>query len=182
MNRILLNQVRFHLMLQRLSQQILERHGDLSETCLVGVQPRGVHMSKRIRSMILEAYPNLSYDYGHLDITFYRDDFRRRDKPLHPYATDITFSTENKRVILIDDVLYTGRTIQAALTALLHFGRPRQVELMTLIDRRYNRHLPIKADYVGIQVDALDEEYVRVDWDQEGIEHQVLLFSSKSDD
>lgn len=181
MGRVLIDQRRFSLILRRLSQQILERHGDLEQSCLIGIQPRGIQVSRKIRALILDECPGLSYDYGHLDITFYRDDFRRRDKPLHPYATDLRFSTENKRVILIDDVLYTGRTIQAALTALNHFGRPQQVELLTLVDRRFNRHLPIRADYTGIQVDAVDEAYVRVDWHNDGREHQIMLFAAKSD-
>lgn len=169
-------------MLRRLCQQLLENYDDFSDTCLVGIQPRGPQLSRRIRDILVEAEPQLQFDYGHLDITFHRDDFRRREKPLQPYPTEINFITENKRVILVDDVLYTGRTIQAALAAINHFGRPKTVELLTLIDRRFNRHLPIQANYVGMRIDALDEAYVKVNWLEDGKEDDVRLFSAKNSD
>ena len=161
-------------------QELLEIYGDFNDTCLIGIQPRGAFLSERLKNLLLAEEPDLEFKYGLLDITFHRDDFRLREKPLQPYPTDINFSTENKRVILVDDVLYTGRTIQAALAAINHFGRPSEVELITLIDRRFNRHLPIQADYTGVRVDALDESYVRVDWHDDGTENEVLLFSAKT--
>ena len=167
-------------MLRRLCQQLMENHDDFSNTCLIGIQPRGVLLSERIRQLLLAEESDLAFNYGLLDITFHRDDFRLQEKPLQPYPTDITFITENKRVVLIDDVLYTGRTIQVALSAINHFGRPQDVELLTLIDRRFHRHIPIQANYVGLRVDALDDAYVRVDWNDDGTENEVLLFSAKS--
>lgn len=167
-------------MLRRLCQQLLENYDDFSDTCLVGIQPRGPYLSRRIRDILIADQPDAGFDYGHLDITFHRDDFRRREKPLRPHPTEINFITENKRVILVDDVLYTGRTIQAALAAINHFGRPRTVELLTLIDRRFNRHLPIQANYVGMRIDALDEAYVKVNWHDNGLEDDVQLFSAKN--
>jgi pyrimidine operon attenuation protein/uracil phosphoribosyltransferase len=114
-----------------------------------------------------------------MDITFYRDDFRMEGGPLAPYPNEINFIVANKKVLLVDDVLYTGRTIQAALAALQHYGRPSSVELLVLVDRRFNRHLPIQADYIGISVDAVDEAYVRVRWQETHGEDQILLYDKK---
>lgn len=180
MSKVLLNTEKFNLMLRRICHQLLENYDDFSETCIIGIQPRGVLFSDRISSLLHEEEPNLKFEYGRLDITFHRDDFRLHEKPLQPYPTEVNFGTEGTRVILIDDVLYSGRTIQAALAAINHFGRPSEVELVTLIDRRFNRHLPIQADYVGLTVDAVDDAYVRVDWHDDGTEHEVLLFSAKT--
>lgn len=101
---------------------------------------------------------------GSLDITFYRDDFRRRDIPIEANTTEIDFLVENKKVVFIDDVLFSGRSVRAALTAIQSYGRPESVELLVLIDRRFSRHLPIQPDYRGRQVDAIDEEKVLVTW------------------
>ena len=180
MSKILLHTDQFNLMLRRLCQQLIEGHDRFSNTCIIGIQPRGVLLSERIRYLLLQEEPDLEFQYGLLDITFHRDDFRLQEKPLQPYPTDISFITENRRVVLIDDVLYTGRTIQAALSAINHFGRPKDVELLTLIDRRFHRHIPIQANYVGLRVDALDDAYVRVNWNDDGSENQVLLFSAKT--
>ncbi|HQU61209.1 MAG TPA: phosphoribosyltransferase family protein, partial [Saprospiraceae bacterium] len=95
--------------------------------------------------------------------------------------TEIDFIVEDKRVVLVDDVLYTGRTVQAALTALNHYGRPLQVELLALVDRRFNRHLPIQSDYIGVTVDALDHAYVRVEWADTDGEDRVMLFADKKE-
>ncbi|MEY3424932.1 MAG: hypothetical protein RL679_290, partial [Bacteroidota bacterium] len=119
---------------------------------------------------------------GNLDITFYRDDFRRREKPLIPSATNIDFVIENKNVVLVDDVLFTGRTIRAGLDALLAFGRPNKVELLTLIDRRFNRDLPIQADYIGESVDSLSSEKVSVEWKEIEGEDKVVLYTPESNE
>jgi pyrimidine operon attenuation protein/uracil phosphoribosyltransferase len=101
---------------------------------------------------------------GLLDITFYRDDFRRRDEPLAATSTNINFLVEDKKVVIIDDVLYSGRSVRAALTAIQSYGRPKNIELLVLIDRRFSRHLPIQPNYRGRQVDAINEEKVLVSW------------------
>jgi pyrimidine operon attenuation protein/uracil phosphoribosyltransferase len=156
--RIILKHPRFNLTLQRLAHHLIETYGDFKDTCLIGIQPRGVELSDRIYTLITELLPNHQAVYGKLDITFYRDDFRLR-KALKANETEMDFVVDDKKVILIDDVLYTGRTIQAALSALNHFGRPNNVELLVLIDRRYNREVPIRADYIGYTVDAVDEAH-----------------------
>ena len=112
---------------------------------------------------------------GYLDITFYRDDFRRSDKVLEASATEMNFVVEGKKVVFIDDVLYTGRSIRAALTAIQSYGRPKNIELLILIDRRFSRHLPIQPDYRGRQVDAIDDEKVIVNWKETQGEDNVYL-------
>jgi pyrimidine operon attenuation protein/uracil phosphoribosyltransferase len=130
----------------------------------------------------LESILGKEIQCGNLDITFYRDDFRRREKPMIPSITNIDFSIENKRVILVDDVLYTGRTIRSGLDALLTFGRPSKVELLVLIDRRYSRDLPIQADYIGKTVDTQISERVSVEWKETEGADKVVLFTKESNE
>ena len=177
--KTLLTPERFHLTLERLCHQLLEDWGDFSDACIVGIQPRGVPLANRLHDRLRELTGNPRIDYGKLDITFYRDDFRLHDKPLSPHPNEMNFVVAGRKVLLVDDVLYTGRTIQAALAALQHYGRPRAIELLVLVDRRFNRHLPIQPDYVGISVDALDEAYVRVHWAESHGEDAILMFDKK---
>ncbi len=158
---------------KRLAHQIVENHLGLRDTVLIGMQPRGIFLSDRIVNE-LKTLPNISdVNYGKLDITFYRDDVR---KTLHvANKTDIDFSIENKTVIIIDDVLWTGRTIRAALDALLDFGRASKVELCVLIDRRFSRQLPIHADYVGRTIDTFPEQKVLVRWKEKDEKDEVVL-------
>lgn len=179
--RVILENERFNLTIERLCHQLIERYGNFNNACIIGIQPRGVFLSNRIVFRLSKILKTKSIQYGKLDITFYRDDFRIRQKPLKANFTELDFLVENMDVILIDDVLYTGRTIQAALTALQHYGRPANVELLTLIDRRFNRHLPIKGDYIGLTVDALDEAYVKVEWNEEDGRDRILLFPHKKE-
>jgi pyrimidine operon attenuation protein/uracil phosphoribosyltransferase len=138
-----------------------------------------VALSDRIHERLQALTGNTEIQYGRLDITFYRDDFRMSDKVLAPYPNEMDFIVKGKKVLLVDDVLYTGRTIQAALAALQHYGRPDVVELLVLVDRRFNRHLPIQADYTGLVVDALDEAYVKVHWEEIHGADEVLFFDKK---
>ncbi|MEM9918210.1 MAG: bifunctional pyr operon transcriptional regulator/uracil phosphoribosyltransferase PyrR [Bacteroidota bacterium] len=179
--RIILDNRRFQLTIDRLCQQLIEDYGDFEESCIVGIQPRGVPLSDRLYKRLSDTLGKTSIQYGKLDITFYRDDFRTRQKPLMANPMEMDFLVEDKRVILVDDVLYTGRTIQAALTALQHYGRPLQVKLLALVDRRFNRHLPIQSDYIGLTVDALDEAYVKVDWGEEEGMDRILLYKNKQE-
>jgi pyrimidine operon attenuation protein/uracil phosphoribosyltransferase len=114
---------------------------------------------------------------GYLDITFFRDDFRRGEKILEANSTEMDFLVEDKRVVLVDDVLFTGRSIRAALTAIQSFGRPKEIELLTLIDRRFSRHLPIQPNYRGRQVDVINEEKVLVHWQEHDGEDVIYLTS-----
>ena len=172
--QVILNEKQFELTLNRLCYQLIENHNDFSETVLIGLQPRGIHVLKRLKDR-LEQILGHSVTCGNLDITFYRDDFRRREKPIIPSATNIDFIIENKDVVIIDDVLYTGRTIRSGIDALMAYGRPRNVELVTFIDRRFKRQLPIQADYVGKTIDTLASERVSVEWKEiEGLDKVVL--------
>lgn len=160
--------------IRRLAHQILENHNGLENTVLIGLQPRGIYLSDQVVAAIRKEFPSTNIQYGKLDITFYRDDIR---KELHiANQTDIPFSIEGSKVVLIDDVLYTGRTIRAALDALLDFGRPEKVELCVLIDRRFSRQFPIQPDYVGKSIDSIVSQKVKVFWQQkDGREEVVLL-------
>lgn len=159
--------------IRRLAHQVLENHLNLENTVLIGLQPRGIFLSDKIVDEIKKEVPTAPVHYGKLDITFYRDDIR---KGLHiANRTDIPFSIEGKNVILIDDVLYTGRTIRAALDALLDFGRPEKVELCILIDRRFSRQLPIQPDYIGKSIDAIVSQKVKVFWKAKDGKDEVCL-------
>jgi pyrimidine operon attenuation protein / uracil phosphoribosyltransferase len=177
--KILLTAEQFNLTFERLCYQLIEDWGDFGNACLIGIQPRGVLVAERLVHRLRELTGNNGIQYGKLDITFYRDDFRMPEGPLTPHPNEIDFVVTNKKVLLVDDVLYTGRTIQAALAALQHYGRPAAVELLALVDRRFNRHLPIQPDYVGISVDAVDDAYVRVRWREIHGEDAILLFDKK---
>lgn len=175
--RVILDSQKFRLVLERLCHELMENHERFSDTCLIGIQPRGIHLSRRIDQTLLDLTGERNWQYGVLDPTFYRDDFRRREVPLKPAETNIDFLVEGKDVILIDDVFYTGRTIRAAMDGLLHYGRPARVELLVLIDRRLSRHLPIQPDYVGQTVDAVVSEQVRVEWEDVEGEDKVWIVS-----
>ncbi len=175
--RILLNAVEINIILHRLACQLVENHTDFKNTVVIGIQPRGVFLAERIIKILKEEYGITDLDYGHLDITFYRDDFRRGEKTLEANKTRIDFIVEDKKVVFIDDVLYTGRSIRAALTAIQSFGRPAEIELLSLIDRRFSRSLPIQPDYNGRQVDAINEEKVIVNWKENDEEDVVYLVS-----
>lgn len=167
--RLILSSPLLEITISRLCQQLIENHQDFSESVLLGLQPRGIFLAERIKKE-LEKLTSLDIKLGYLDATFYRDDFRRRDTPLKPNATIVPFVIENKKVILIDDVMATGRMVRAALDAMNAFGRPQKVELLTLIDRCYNRDIPIQPDYNGLKVNTLDSQRVLVEWVEQGHE------------
>lgn len=175
--KVLLSSKEIQIILHRLACQLLEKHLDFKDTVLIGIQPRGTYLAERLTKILKEEYGVKQIDLGFLDITFYRDDFRRSDKTLEANKTEINFLIDNKKVVLIDDVLYTGRSIRAALTAIQSFGRPNEVELLTLIDRRFSRHLPIQPNYRGRQVDAINNEKVKVNWEQNDGEDAVYLIN-----
>ena len=162
--KILLNSKDIEIILHRLACQLIENHNDFSNTVLIGLQPRGAFFANRLVDLLQNVYHIKNLQLGLLDITFYRDDFRRRSEPLVAASTEINFLIEDKKVVIIDDVLYSGRSVRAALTAIQSFGRPKKIELLVFIDRRFSRHLPIQPDYRGRQVDAINEEKVLVTW------------------
>ena len=176
----LLTSKELDVILHRLTCQLIENHTDFSDTVLIGLQPRGVFLAQRLVAMLGKEYQVAGIQYGALDITFFRDDFRRGEKPLAANTTDIPFLVEDKKVVFIDDVLYTGRSIRAALTALQSFGRPSKVELLVLIDRRFSRDLPIQPDYIGKAVDAINKERVVVNWASQDGEDAVYLIEKQA--
>ncbi len=169
----LLNGALLDLTMNRLCQQLIENHGDFRGTVLVGMQPRGRFFADRIKQR-LDALLQIHVPIGYLDTTFYRDDFRHRPEPLKASETLMPFLIEKKKVILIDDVLYTGRTIRAALSALSEYGRPLKVELLVLVDRVYSRDLPVQADYIGRTVNTIQSQRVMVEWTEQGTSQDAI--------
>ena len=175
---VVLNNRQFAHTIRRLCYQLIENHNDFSNSVLVGLQPNGVFLANRLKQE-LSSITGCEILTGSLDITFYRDDFRRNDSPLIPSVTNLDFSLENKKVVLIDDVLYTGRTVRSGLDAVMDYGRPSKVELLTLIERRFSRHIPIRADYIGSSIDSLQSERVMVNWKENSEKDEVLLYTPK---
>ncbi|MBP6010400.1 MAG: bifunctional pyr operon transcriptional regulator/uracil phosphoribosyltransferase PyrR [Bacteroidia bacterium] len=172
--RPLADATRLDITMQRLCFQLIENHGDFSKTALIGLQPRGVFVARRLKAHLERILTGQQVRLGELDVTFYRDDFRRREI-LAPSSTKMDFVIEGLKVVLVDDVLYTGRTIRSGLDAIIDFGRPEKVELLALVDRRYSRHLPIEPDYIGISVDTITEEKVKVQWKETDGEDGIWL-------
>ena len=180
-NRLLLDTKEIQIILNRLACQLRETHQDFSNSVLIGLQPLGTILAKRIISILEQEDHLQSIANGFLDITFFRDDFRRTEKVLSANKNLMDVSVENKKVVLIDDVLYTGRSIRAALTAIDSYGRPAEIELLTLIDRRFSRHLPIQPDYLGRQVDAIANQKVLVHWKEEHGEDAVYIVNKTNE-
>lgn len=174
--KTILNKTQLSITIDRLCHQLIENHLRFENSVLVGLQPRGIYLSDRIDKKLRELLPDVHIPYGKLDITFYRDDYNKGEALHIPNQTDIGFSVENKKVILVDDVLYTGRSIRSALDAILDFGRAEKVELLVLIDRRFSRQLPIQPDYVGRTIDSIISQKVKVIWEeQEGTDEVILI-------
>jgi pyrimidine operon attenuation protein / uracil phosphoribosyltransferase len=165
--RLILSSPLLEIMISRMGQQLIENHQDFRDSVVLGLQPRGIFFAERLVQELRQS-TGISIPLGYLDATFFRDDFRRRDTLLQPNANKVDFVIENKRVILVDDVLATGRMVRAALDSMQAFGRPAEVELLVLIDRRYNREIPIEANYVGMTVNTLDSQRVLVEWREQG--------------
>ncbi len=177
--KTILNQQQLKITIERLSHQLIENHLDFSNTVLIGLQPRGIMLSDRIHKTVQRITGQEQIPYGKLDITFYRDDFNKTAELHIPNQTEINFSVEGKKVVLIDDVLFTGRTIRSALDAMLDFGRPSKVELMVLVDRRFSRQLPIQPDYAGKTIDSIVTQRVKVLWKEKDGKDEVVLLDGK---
>jgi len=167
--RLLLDRPLLEITVSRLCQELIENHQDFSNTVILGLQPRGVYLANRIHSKLTEILGR-EIDLGTLDITFYRDDFRRRDVPIEANTTSVPFIIENKKVILV----FTGRSVRAAMDAMIAYGRPEKVELLVLIDRRYSRDLPIQADYIGKKVNTILSQRVLVEWKDQGAKNDNI--------
>jgi len=176
-NKVLLDTPLLNIMIDRLCYELIENHNEFDQAVLIGVQPRGIYLSERIHKRLGEILGKSTIKHGLLDITFHRDDFRRREEIPAPSSTRVDFIIEDRNVILVDDVLYTGRTIRAAMDAILAFGRPRNVELLVLIDRKFSRQLPVQADYIGASVDAITSQKVKVKWEHLDGKDEVILYT-----
>ena len=172
-SKIILNSKQLSLTINRLGFEIIENCQNFENTAIIGMQPRGIVLSNELHH-ILEFNTKAHIKLGSLDTTFFRDDFRRRKDVIIPNHTNIDFSLEGVNVILIDDVLFTGRSIRSALDALVSFGRPSSVDLLVLIERRFSRELPIQPKYIGKSVDVIDQEHVVVNLNQQN-SHVLLL-------
>ncbi len=164
--KLLYDHRKLNATIRRLAYELIENHDNFTNTAIIGLQPRGIMLARIIRQMIEEII-STRVKYGELDFTFFRDDYRTNEKQLLASPIHIPFSTENMNIILIDDVLYTGRSIRSAMDALLGFGRPSKVELCVLIDRKFNRENPVAPDYVGKTVDTRGQgQKVKVEWEE----------------
>ena len=173
-SKILLSEKKLEIILNRLCHQLKEKHGDFSKTILVGLQPRGTLLLDRLITLLnKQGFKDLKH--GKLDTTFFRDDYRTSGKPLNANKTEMNEAVEGMDVVFVDDVLFTGRSIRSALTAIDVYGRPNSIELLVLIDRRFSRHLPIQPDYLGVQIDALQGDRVRVVWSNNPVKNIVYL-------
>jgi pyrimidine operon attenuation protein/uracil phosphoribosyltransferase len=176
--RLVLDQQQIAITLKRFCYQLIENHDDFENTVILGLQPRGTLLLDKIVTL-LEEISGIKVPSGYLDATFHRDDFRRRDFPLKANETKIDFLVEGKKVILIDDVLYQGRSVRAAMDAMIAFGRPQKVELMVLVDRRLTRDYPIMPDYCGFKVNTLETQYVSVEWKENGFDQDAIWITEK---
>ncbi len=176
--KLILDSDLLRVTIDRLCQELIENHGAFEQTVLLGLQPRGIFLAERIHQLLEKALKH-EIPLGYLDTTFHRDDFRRREEPPRASETRVPFLIEGKQVVLIDDVLYTGRTVRAALDAMIAFGRPEKVELLVLIDRKRTRELPISADYVGQYVNTMDTQKVLVELDGDQKHHRIWLINKE---
>ncbi len=158
----------------RISHEIVEKHGGTADLALVGIQRRGVPLAQRLQAAIA-AHEGVTLPLGTLDITFHRDDLARVARQPHVKGTDLSFDLEASTIVIVDDVLYTGRTVRAAMDALVEHGRPKAVRLAVLIDRGH-RELPIRADHVGKNVPTASDEIIRVRLHEvDGGEDEVII-------
>jgi len=178
MEKILLNENQVAILIERLVCQLIEKHLDFSSTALIGIQPRGVYFSERLVNVLEKKYKIKNILHGKLDITFFRDDFRKINRLHNAKETKLNFSIENKSVVLIDDVLFTGRTVRAALNAIESFGRPKKIELLVMINRKFSRNLPIYHNYKGLEIDTIENDTVKVFWKEKDKKDSVYLLKN----
>jgi len=171
--QVLLTHQQFNDTIHKLASQIAMQHKRVDEVVFAGIQQGGVMVADEMIRQLDQFYPGKTLQYGQLDITFYRDDIRK--EILAPDVMNLPFSIENKTVILIDDVLFTGRTIKAALDALLDYGRPAKVELCVLVDRKEHRQFPIQADYTGAILHTSKADKVKLVKNEAGSKEVVLI-------
>lgn len=179
--RLILDSHLLDITVSRLTQQLIENHGNFENTVILGLQPKGVFLAELLHKK-LEKEAKRTIPFGYLDTTFHRDDFRRREIPVKANETKVDFIIEDKNVVVVDDVLYTGRSVRAALDAMMAFGRPRKVELLVMVNRKYSRDLPIAPDYVGKHVNTIDTQRVLVELEGQGHKHNKIWLINKQEE
>ncbi len=178
-SKLLMSPQKGDMIVKRFALQIIEKHKTNPHLAIIGLQPRGIELAQKIHHHV-QHLKKQDVLFGELDHTFFRDDIGRGSIHI-PKPSKINFSTEGKHIILVDDVLFTGRSIRSAIDAIMSFGRPSQIELLVLVDRIHERELPIKPDYVGVSIDSRStESYVKVEWSEN--ELKVWLFENKTID
>ena len=175
LKKVLLDANQIDIIINRLVCQLIENHNDFTNTVLIGLQPRGIYLLEKLLDVLSKKYADKVITSGNLDYTFFRDDFRRNEKTIKVKPSNIEISIENKKVVLIDDVLFTGRSIRAAMSSIDSYGRPECIELMVLIDRRFKRELPIEANYFGAKIDTIDGDKVSVVWGNKKDDNVVYI-------
>ena len=178
--RLIISSTLLNITIERLCRQVIENHDGFSDSIIIGLQPKGVFLADRISKKLQELLGK-NILTGQLDISFNRDDFRRREIPAKSYITNIPFQIEGKKVILVDDVLYTGRSVRSALEALVSLGRPSKIEFLTLVDRKHSRDVPIEADYIGQKVNTLPSQKVLVELKEQGFENDNIWLITKDE-
>lgn len=164
----LFNRERLEITIDRLCHQLIENHKNFNNSVLIGLQPRGIFFLDRIKrkiNLLLEK----EIESGILDTTFYRDDFRSNEIP-QAKETLIPFLVDDKKVVIIDDVLFTGRTVRSAMDGIMNFGRPKKIELLVLVDRKYSRDIPIEPTYCGIKINTITSDRIEVNLVEQGFE------------
>ena len=173
---ILFNNKRLEITINRLCQQLIENHKTFKNTVLIGLQPRGVYFLNRIKKN-LEKNLKKEIRTGYLDTTFYRDDFRSGDIPTAK-ETSIPFIVDDKDVIIIDDVLFTGRTLRSAMEGIMNFGRPKKIELLVLVDRKFSRDVPIEPSYCGLKINTITSDRIEVNLTEQGFKEDNIMIEN----
>ena len=173
---ILFDNKRLEITINRLCHQLIENHKTFTNTVLIGLQPRGKYFLNRIKKN-LEKNLNKEIITGYLDTTFYRDDFRSRDIP-QAQETSIPFIVDDKDVIIIDDVLFTGRTVRSAMEGIMNFGRPKKIELLVLVDRKFSRDVPIEPSYCGLKINTITSDRIEVNLTEQGFKEDNIMIQS----
>lgn len=162
----LFNRERLEITIDRLCHQLIENHKNFNNSVLIGLQPRGIFFLDRIKRKI-NSLLKKEIESGILDTTFYRDDFRSNEIP-QAKETLIPFLVDDKKVVIIDDVLFTGRTVRSAMDGIMNFGRPKKIELLVLVDRKYSRDIPIEPTYCGIKINTITSDRIEVNLAEQG--------------
>ena len=178
-SREILNKKQIDIIFERLCHELIENHDDFENTVLVSLMPRGRNIGRKIHKK-LEKIIDKKIHYGELDSYFYRDDLRIKSQPIVPHKMSMNVTVDDMKVVLIDDVLYTGRSVRSAIDAIMPFGRPKTIELLVLINRRLTRELPIEPNYVGKEVDSIDSEKVVVSMDVKDNVKNILILKSQN--